>query len=131
MAKFAFSLSKLREMHLGEKIKKVRQLKSFTQEALGRKINLTRSAISFIEQSGKVNHQTLLNICKALNISEEDLKNFDHKSALMREPVGNDYKSEVETLKQKMESLNREISSLRDLVKSQKKLISVLERRKK
>jgi transcriptional regulator with XRE-family HTH domain len=119
-------------MHLGEKIKKVRQLRSLTQESLGRKINLTRSAISFIEQNGKVNHQTLLNILKALSISEEDLVNFDHKAVLLREPVStnNNYKTENESLKSKVESLTKEINTLKALVKSQQKLIGVLERKK-
>ena len=120
-------------MHLGEKIKKVRQLRSLTQEALGRKINLTRSAISYIEQNGKVNHQTLLNILKALNISEDDLMNFDHKAILLREPNTNSdrYKTENESLKSKVDSMIKEISTLKALVKSQQKLISMLEKLKK
>ena len=120
-------------MHIGEKIKKVRQLRSLTQEALGSKINLTRSAISFIEQNGKVNHQTLLNILKALNISEDDLMNFDHKAVLMREPgINNDrYKTENESLKSKIDSLTKEINTLKSLVKSQQKLIAILEKHKK
>src|SRR5436190_1808819 len=118
-------------MHLGEKIKKVRQLRSLTQDGLGRKINLTRSAISFIEQSGKVNHQTLQNICKVLGISEDDLRNFDHKSVLMREPNSNDYKSEVEALKNKIDAMNLQIANLKELIKSKNKLISLLERNKK
>ena len=119
-------------MHLGEKIKKVRQLRSLTQETLGRKINLTRSAISFIEQNGKVNHQTLLNILKALNISEEDLINFDHRAILLRETLTNSdkYKTENDTLKAKIESLTKEINTMRVLIKSQMKLIAILEKQK-
>ena len=120
-------------MHIGEKIKKIRQLRSLTQESLGSKINLTRSAKSFIEQNGKVNHQTFLNILKALNISEDYLLNFDHKSIMMHETITNSdrYKTENELLKSKVDTLSNEISSLKALVKSQQKLISMLEKLKK
>ncbi len=120
-------------MHIGEKIKMVRRLRSLTQEELSNKINKTRAAISFIEQTGKVNHYTLKAILKILNISEDDLLNFDHKAILMREPTASsEYnKAENDSLKTKIESLTKEMNTLKALVKSQKKLIAMLEKHKK
>lgn len=113
-------------MHKGEKIKLIRQLKGLTQEELAQKINKTRSMVSSIEQTGKVNHYTLLSILKVLSISEEDLHAFDGKK-ITNSDSG---KNEVALLKEKLENALKEIETLKELVKSQKKLIGVLERRK-
>jgi transcriptional regulator with XRE-family HTH domain len=119
-------------MHIGEKIKMVRRLRSFTQEELGAKINRTRSAISFIEQTGQVHPVTLDSILKALGISKEDLLNVDHRS-LFREPSvsQSDYGShESDLLKAKIAALTKERDALKALVKSQQKLISMMEKKK-
>jgi transcriptional regulator with XRE-family HTH domain len=120
-------------MHIGEKIRMVRRLRQLTQEELAVKVNKTRAAISFIEQTGKVNHFTLKSILKILNIAEEDLNNIKQKSALLLEPgsVSESLKAENEGLKIKIASQNKEIDALQALIKSQKKLISVLEKRKR
>ena len=71
-------------------------------------------------------------ILKVLNISEDDLTSFDHRAILMREPTTVEYnKTENEKLKTKIESLTKEINTLRALATSQKKLIAILEKKKK
>lgn len=82
--------------------------------------------VSSIEQTGKVNHYTLLSILKALSISEEYLNTFDGKK--LTSPDSG--KNEVALLKEKLESALKEIETLKELVKSQKKLIGVLEKKK-
>ncbi len=119
-------------MHIGEKIKMVRLLRKFTQEELAAKINKTRSAVSFIELTGNVNSYTLDSIAKALAITKEDLSGFDHKAILLKEPGSkNDaLRAEIEAMKIRYESLAKENETLKALVKSQKKLITHLEKSK-
>ncbi len=109
-----------------------RRIRSLTQEELGNKINKTRAAISFIEQSGKVNHFTLKAILKILNLSEEDLNNIKLKSQMMLEPgsVNESLKAENEALKLKISTLHKQLETQKEHIKSLKKLVSVLERRK-
>ncbi|MBK7965004.1 MAG: helix-turn-helix transcriptional regulator [Bacteroidetes bacterium] len=59
----------------------IRGLRGLTQEQLASKINKTRAMVSNIEQTGKVNHYTLLSILKALSITENDLDRFDGKKS--------------------------------------------------
>jgi transcriptional regulator with XRE-family HTH domain len=120
-------------MHIGEKIKMARRIRSLTQDELGNKINKTRAAVSFIEQTGKVNHFTLKAILKVLNISEEDLNNIKQKSQLMLEPgsVNESLKAENEALRLKINALNKQLETQNEHIKSLQKLVSVLERKKK
>ncbi len=120
-------------MHIGEKIKRIRSGKGLTQEKLASKVNLTRSMISHIEQTGKVNHYTLVAIVKALNITEKYLHNFDdsHFSANENDSTVEFNKTETELLRQKLERMQNEIKVLKDLIKSQKKIIHMLERKRK
>lgn len=113
-------------MHKGKKIKMIRALKGLTQEQLALKINKTRSMVSNIEQTGKVNHYTLLSILNALSITENDFDKFDGKKVTL--DSGN---SELKTTKKELERALREIDTLNELVKSQKKVIQMLERRGK
>lgn len=79
-----------------------------------------------IEQTGKMNHYTLMAILKPLGKTETDLELFDGKNISGGSPKN----SEILILKVKLENAYKEIKTLKELVKSQKKLIAVLERKK-
>ena|SRR5438477_3589343 len=119
-------------MHIGKKIKTLRGLRGLTQDDLAEKINKTRAMISFIEQTGKVNHYTLKTILKVLNVTEHDLETFDVKRILLHEPDRSaDYKTEIGALREKMEALTRENEMLKELVLSQKRIIGMLEKKRR
>ena len=58
-------------MHVGRKIRLLRISKGFTQQQLAEKIHKERPLISHIERTGKVNHDTLLSICKVFKTTPE------------------------------------------------------------
>lgn len=62
-------------MHIGIQIKLARISRKITQEQLGRLIGRKRPLISYIEQTGNINHATLDSICRVLNVSKADLLN--------------------------------------------------------
>jgi transcriptional regulator with XRE-family HTH domain len=125
-------MMKKQDLHIGKKIKMLRALKGMTQEDLARKINKTRSMVSSIEQSGKVNHYTLLSVLKILNVSELDFEKFDGKYSLSGEPnIAYGNKSELELMKQKLDACEKENEMLKELIASQKKIIFMLEKKKK
>ncbi len=111
----------------------IRQLRKLTQEQLAIKINKTRSAVSFIELSGNVNAYTLESIAKALNISKEELSGFDHKAILLKEPGSKSeaVKVELESIRIKYEAALKQIDDQKEIIKSLKKVISVLETKKR
>ncbi len=61
-------------MHIGQKIRLLRVSQRLTQQQLAEKIHKERPLISHIERTGKIHHQTLLDICKALKVSSEQLE---------------------------------------------------------
>ncbi len=62
------------KMHIGQKIRLLRVSQRLTQQQLAEKIHKERPLISHIERTGKIHHQTLLDICKALKVSAEQLE---------------------------------------------------------
>src|SRR5471030_2273242 len=118
-------------MHTGLKIKKVRQLKGYTQDDLAAKINKTRALISHIEQTGKINHYTLLSILKFFGMTEDELERFDGISLIAKESKTKYFdKNEISKLKQRLDSYQKENETLKELVVSQKKVIAMLEKKK-
>jgi transcriptional regulator with XRE-family HTH domain len=101
-------------MHIGVKIKIARITKGFTQEELALKINKTRPLVSHVEQTGKVNSETLKKICAALGTNVNELQ-----SSEAGEPRTSYTKEEVKRLKE-------EISLLKELVSTQKEIITEL-----
>lgn len=118
-------------MHIGKKIKLLRTIKNLTQEDLAEKINKTRALVSHIEQTGKVNHYTHTLILKALNISFADFEDFNDKEILKSNIIPSISAEEVSALKNKMEHYQKENFLLKELIDSQKKIIEVLENKKK
>ncbi len=120
-------------MHgIGAKIKKVRELRSFTQEHVAEKIAMTQAGYSKIEQGVvDVPYSRLEQIAKALNVKVEDLVSFDEKAMITNqlnnhaETITNGYvfsdKEVLEKLEKLYESrindLKQEVTSLRDLLK--------------
>lgn len=107
-------------MHLGLKIKIARIGKGLTQEQLAEKIDKTRPLISSIEQSGKVNHYTLKKICQVLNL---DLNTIENSSA---EPLESYNLKDQNALQDQINQMTLELSYLKNLVESQRDLISSL-----
>lgn len=66
--------------HIGRKISRIRELRDMKQEALAQALGITQQAVSFLENSEKIDDERLEPIAKALGISLEALKNFSDES---------------------------------------------------
>ncbi len=116
-------------MLVGKKIKLLRTLKGLTQDELADKINKTRALVSHIEQTGKVNNYTLATIIKVLGFSVEDFEKFDEKNSLKLYQLPENDESSI--LKERIEHYQKENKALKELIASQKKIITILEKGKK
>ncbi len=119
-------------MLTGKKIKLLRQIHGYTQEEVAFKIGRTRALVSHIEQSDKINHDTLLLILELFRLSEEDFKHFDNTD--LKKTKTKDYSTEEEPvlqLKEKLTGYQKENEMLKELVESQKEIIKLLKFSKK
>ena len=64
-------------MILGHKIKNIRELKNLTQEFVAEKLDISQSAYSKIERETKISDEKLAQIAEALEVTPEDIKEFD------------------------------------------------------
>ena len=119
----------LKEMHTGIKIKRLRALMGLTQDELAAKINKTRALVSHIEQTGKVNAYTLNVILKVLSVSADEFEKFDADNSKKLYKIKEE-DSAVAILKERLESYQKENKALKEIIQSQKKTISILEKKK-
>ncbi len=115
-------------MEIGQKIKKVRELRNFTQEYMATQIGMTQESYSKIEANrNNVSITKLEKISQILEVGICDLLNFDEKKVLLNINENNQqnaqigYFGEVETLKtlydKIIEQQRSEIDFLRSLLK--------------
>lgn len=110
-------------MHLGLKIKVLRMSKGISQQDLADKINKTRALVSHIEQTGKVNSYTLGKICKVFGTDISQLENLVNDS-------GKQYitgKDQATLFEKEIEILKGEIKFLKELIQTQREIITSLQ----
>src|SRR5262245_29942749 len=93
-------------MHLGQKIRLIRVSQQMTQQELAEKIHKERPLISHIERTGKIHHQTFLQICKVLKVSPEQL---EFASDEPFGPYAGDKKKEIQHLQAEVANLKNEL----------------------
>lgn len=115
-------------MKIGEKIKKLREFRNYTQEYIAKALDMTQAGYSRIERDEvDLNLSRLEQIANLLNISIEDVLGFDTKQ-LSFNTNANDHcvvyqnqaqgllESERKLYEARIESLEKEIMRLHELV---------------
>lgn len=105
-------------MDIGKKIKVLRAKKGLNQQQLADLINKTRTLISHIEVTSKVNFYTLTEIAHALDVPVSYFTDKEHSENIVEETTA-DYSN----LSEKVEKLTHEIELLNEIILNQKELI--------
>lgn len=66
---------------IGPKIRKLRQIKGFSQKMFAAELNISQQAVSKIENSDLINEETLHKVSDILGVSVETITNFDEETA--------------------------------------------------
>ena len=69
-------------LHMGRKIERVRRLRGMTQTDLGEALNITKQAVSKMEQTEQIDDERLDGIAAALGVTLEGLKKFNEETVL-------------------------------------------------
>ncbi len=67
---------------MGRKLAKARQLRGISQEEFGEKLEMSKSAVSRLENSYEIEDELLKQACEILDVSVEGLKSLDEEAAL-------------------------------------------------
>lgn len=70
------------KVHLGSKIKRIREIKGIKQEALAIMLGENQQAISRLEQSEYIEDSKLQKVADALEVPLEALKNFNEEAVI-------------------------------------------------
>ncbi len=108
-------------MDIGKKIKVLRAKKGLNQQELADLINKTRTLISHIEITSKVNFFTLTEIAKALDVDVSHFTNEFTSTNMVKE------KDEAySTLSERIKKIERENELLNEIIQNQKEIIKQL-----
>jgi transcriptional regulator with XRE-family HTH domain len=121
-------------MHIGQKIKKIRELRNLTQEYLANQIGMRQESYSKIETNRhSVTMEKLEKIAETLEVRVSDLMNFDEKKVLLNINENNQqdaqigYFQEVETLKALYDKMLSQQTQLYDkIIQQQREEIAFL-----
>jgi transcriptional regulator with XRE-family HTH domain len=73
---------KTKNIHLGRKISRIRELRGMKQEALAAALGISQQAISKLEQSEDIEDTTLEKVATALGVSAEAIKNYSDEAVI-------------------------------------------------
>lgn len=76
------TLSKFTKMHIGRKIRRIREFKGIKQDFLTIELGVSQQTISKIEQSEDVEDATLEKISKILGVNSEAIKSYNEEAVI-------------------------------------------------
>jgi transcriptional regulator with XRE-family HTH domain len=71
-----------KEIHQGENVKRIREVRGIKQEALGHAIDYSQQSISRLEGKQKIKDELLEKMAKEMNVPVEAIKSFDEEKAI-------------------------------------------------
>jgi transcriptional regulator with XRE-family HTH domain len=119
---------KKKKIHLGDKIKRIRSFKGFTQNDLAKGIGKTRTLISHFERTGNVNKYTLAEIADFLHVSIDEIENIGENSAIFSYETNTN--ENITWLKNIVEEQKEEINFLKKTIAQQMELLQKLSDKK-
>lgn len=75
-------LDSIGQKHIGQKIRRFRELKGIKQESLAVELGISRQSVSKIEQSATIDDDLLEKISAIFDVSPETIKNFNEEAAV-------------------------------------------------
>ncbi len=119
-------------MHAGKKIKLLRNFQGMSQEELATKIRRTRGLVSYIETTGKVNHETLALILDVFKLNRDEFNAFEQSQSVPAQIKEYNRRSdEVKALQEQVKYYRNENATLHQLVESKQMIIEMLQQQKK
>ena len=118
----------MKKIHLGEKIKRIRAFKGYTQHDLAKGIGKTRTLISYFERTGNINKYTLTEIADFLHLSIDDIENLAENSTINYSENSNN--ENIVWLKNLVEEQKEEIHFLKKTIAQQMDLLQKLSDKK-
>jgi len=120
---------KKKKIHLGDKIKRIRSFKGYTQFDLAKGIGKTRTLISHFERTGNINKYTLAEIADFLCVSIDNIENLGEE-ILLSSNSDSSKDEHVMWLQHLVEEQKKEISFLKKTIAQQLDLLQKLSNKK-
>jgi hypothetical protein len=118
---------KKKKIHLGDKIKRMRSFKGYTQHDLAKGIGKTRTLISYLERTGNINKYTMIEIADFLKVSMEEIESIgEHSNEYFINSTATDNYETLSWLRNLVEEQKEEINFLKKTISQQMDLLKKL-----
>jgi transcriptional regulator with XRE-family HTH domain len=111
-------------VHIGRKISRIRELRGMKQDALAANLGITQQAISKLEQSEKVEDETLERVAKVLGVSAEAIKNFSEEAVFTN--ISNTFNDTSYLINYQFNPIDKIVELYERLLKSEQEKIELL-----
>lgn len=127
--KLQMGYPKIKPVHLGRKVQRIRELKGVKQETLAAHLGVTQQAVSNMEQSAAIDEDRLKKVAEALETSVEEIMNFSEEAVFNNYNYDNptvfnyveQYLHPVEKIVELYERLLKEKDEVIEMYKKQQK----------
>lgn len=125
------SAEKLKRIHIGQNVQRVRMYFGVKQEALAANLGINQQEISRIEQQDKIEEETLSQIADALGTCPEVIKDFDVESTINNiNNIGDDtFEQSSPSITQQFHLLEKIIELYERLLQSEREKVILLRNR--
>lgn len=119
----------MRDTHIGQRIKKIREGKNYTQEYMSQKLNISQNTYSLIESgSSKLTTDRLKEISTILDVPIESLVNEDFQIFNFNNSTVERFYGFIENLQEENKELTQKLSEqITHLQTENQKLLSLVE----
>jgi len=110
------------EVHLGEKIRTIRQMKGMKQATLAKALGIVQQNVSKMEHNKRIPDDRLEQAAQILGVTVDELKNFDHKGGIV-----NNFCEQHDTINYNINPLEKIIELYDGLMSAQSAIIRATE----
>lgn len=114
------------KIHIGRKIKRIREIKGLKQEALASMLGETQQAVSKLEQAEDIDDDKLKKIADALDMSVDAIRNFNEEAIIYN--IQNNYDGAVNNINYQNHPVDKIVELYERLLQAEREKIAMLEK---
>lgn len=114
------------KIHIGRKIKRIREIKGLKQEALASMLGETQQAVSKLEQAEDIDDEKLKKIAEALDMSVDAIRNFNEEAIIYN--IQNNYDGATNNINYQNHPVDKIVELYERLLQSEREKIALLEK---
>ena len=112
--------------HVGRNIKRLRELRSITQDYVGTRLGLSQQAMSDLEKSEEVDEERLQKVAEVLGVTTEVIRRFNEEALFNN--INNTFNDHSALINYQVNPIEKITELYEQVLKSEREKVALLER---